>query len=63
MDASMKPTIFQTVLNFLKTYWVYIAAVVGVVVVWRFFTVKSFNPKTPQDCSQCPGGGGGGGQR
>ena len=59
MDASMKPTLFQTVLNFLKAYCIYIAGVVAVIVVWRFFTVKSFNPKTPQDCSQCPGGSGG----
>jgi hypothetical protein len=59
MDASMKPTLFQTVLNFLKAYWIYIAGVVAVIVVWRVFTVKSFNPKTPQDCSQCPGGSGG----
>jgi hypothetical protein len=53
-----KPTIFQTVLNFLKTYWVYIAAVVGVVILWRYMSGSgSFNPKTPQDCSKCPGGG------
>ena len=56
MYGVAKPTIFQSVIAFLKTYWLYIAAVILLFFVWRWWSSgRSFNPKTPQDCSSCPG--------
>lgn len=49
--ASRASGIFQWIVNFLKTYWVYIAVIVGIILLWRWWAGQStLKPK----CPVCP---------
>ena len=49
--ASRATGVFQWIVNFLKTYWVYIAVVVAVILIWRWWAGQ---PTLKPKCPACP---------
>ena len=49
--ASRATGVFQWIVSFLKTYWVYIAVIIAGILLWRWF---SDQPTLKPTCPACP---------